>query len=158
MRARLILLSLVLSLLGCPDGSPDPETAGPHGTSDAFETLMEELARAWNEGDAARAAACFTADAVYSEPPDRQLFRGRDQLYEFFGGAAGRPGQMRMAWHHLAFNPGTGVGFGEFSFTYGTTAHGVVVLRVRDGQITNWREYWYESDLDWGEFVSGNPF
>ena len=127
-------------------------------TIEGFTALLEALASAWNEGDAARAADCFTPDAVYLEPPAKQLYRGRQALFEFFGGNEGRPGQMSMRWHHLAFSPETQVGFGEFSFTYGTTAHGVAVVRLRDGKIANWREYWYESELPWAEFVRENPF
>lgn len=119
---------------------------------------MEELATAWTEGDARRAAGCFAVDAVYSDPPDKQLFRGRDALYEFFGGDEGREGQMSMEWHHLAFNAEDQVGFGEFTFHYGSGSHGIVVVRMRDGKIGNWREYWYESDLPWEEFVAQNPF
>ncbi len=153
MRPFALLWWCLLLLPGCTGGE-----AGRQLDTAAFETLMHDLARAWNEGDAARAAECFTEDAVYSEPPDKQLLRGRAALFEFFGGEAGREGEMTMVWHHLAFSPESGVGFGEFSFTYGTTAHGVTVVRLRDGKIANWREYWYESELSWPEFVAANPF
>ncbi len=46
---------------------------------------MERVAAGWNEGDARAAADCFTDDAIYSEPPGRQLYEGREALYEFFG-------------------------------------------------------------------------
>jgi hypothetical protein len=65
---------------------------------------------------------------------------------------------MTMRWHHLAFDPATQIGFGEFSFTYGTTVHGVAVIRLRQGKIANWREYWYESTLPWDQFIRANPF
>lgn len=149
------MLLLSTMMVACSGG--DTAKPAPPSTTE-FTAVMEELATAWNEGDSARAAACFTEDAVYSEPPAKQLYRGRQALFEFFGGNEGRPGQMSMAWHHLAFNPETGVGFGEFSFTYGTTAHGVAVVRLRDGKIANWREYWYESELPWDQFIRENPF
>jgi hypothetical protein len=97
-------------------------------------------------------------NAIYTEPPDKQVYRGREALFRFFGGATGRPGQMTMRWHHLAFDPATQIGFGEFSFTYGTTVHGVAVIRLRQGKIANWREYWYESTLPWDQFIRANPF
>ena len=153
-KALLSLLLLISTLAGCAVHGRAAEPV----PDQQFTALMQELATAWNEGDARRAAACFTADAVYSEPPAKQLYRGREALFEFFGGDKGRPGQMSMQWHHLAFNPETQVGFGEFSFTYGSTAHGVAVVRVRDGKIANWREYWYESDLPWPDFVRENSF
>jgi ketosteroid isomerase-like protein len=144
-----------LPLLGCRGGKP---VAPARASEREFLALMQSLAASWNVGDARSAAACFTPDAVYSEPPEKQLYRGREALYQFFGGESGRPGQMRMEWHHLAFDPTRQVGLGEFSFTYGTTAHGVAVVRLRDGRIANWREYWYESKMPWSEFTRHNPF
>lgn len=124
----------------------------------SFEKLMETLAQAWNGGNARKAADCFTKDAIYTEPPDKQIYRGREALFKFFGGNAGRPGAMKMTWHHLAFNARTQVGAGEFSFTYGTTAHGVAVVKLQDGKISRWREYWYESKLPWEKFTRKNHF
>ena len=148
---------LLLTVLGCANEIPPPESS-PGTTEAAFVERMQTLATAWNEGDAQTAADCFTEDAVYSEPPAKQLFRGREALFEFFGGAEGREGQMSMEWHHLAFDTATQIGFGEFTFSYGSAAHGVAVVRLHDGRIANWREYWYESDLAWPEFTRENPF
>ena len=55
-----------------------------------FEILMQALADGWNQGNAQKAADCFTENAVYSEPPDKQLYRGRAALFKFFGGNEGR--------------------------------------------------------------------
>jgi ketosteroid isomerase-like protein len=150
------LLSLVLGVLlvSCATAPRNPEIS----ETAQFIAVMNSLAQAWNDGNADRAVACFTEDAVYTEPPDKQIYRGRDALYRFFGGAAGRPGKMTMQWHHLAYNPDTNVGFGEFTFTYGSTVHGIAVVRVRAGRIANWREYWYESPLTWDQFSRSNPF
>ena len=68
-----------------------------------FEKLMQTIANGWNEGDARKAADCFSEDAIYVEPPEKQLYRGRTELYEFFGGDHGTDIPMRMIWHHLAF-------------------------------------------------------
>lgn len=149
-----VVAGLLLSAgLGC-----DRSNASREVEEAAFRTVMEELADAWNRGDARAAANCFTEDATYSEPPDRQLFRGREALFEFFGGSGGRAGAMQMEWHNLAYNPETAVGFGEFSFTYGSTSHGIVAVKLRDGKIANWREIFYDSELSWDAFVSENPF
>lgn len=161
---RWLILSLYYSLEkpGTPfppelRGAPDARTsADPR--SRQFVRALAEVAQGWNEGDSRRAAAAFAEDAVYSEPPDRQLYRGREALFRFFGGEQGRKGQMSMQWHHLAFDPALGVGFGEFTFTYGSTVHGVAVVRMREGLIANWREYWYESPLTWTEFTRQNSF
>ena len=39
--------------------------------------------------DAKKAVECFIDDAVYIEPPDKQFFQGKNQLYQYFGGYAG---------------------------------------------------------------------
>jgi len=118
-----------------------------------FRELLESLATAWNEGDADTAAHCFTPDAVYTEPPQKQVYRGRDELFEFFGGTAGRPGQMAMTWRTMVFDARSQTGMGEFSFEYGSLVHGVAVISLKGGLISQWREYWYESEKPWKEFV-----
>jgi hypothetical protein len=123
-----------------------------------FEVVMKALAEAWNEGNAQKAADCFTENAVYSEPPDKQLYRGRAALFKFFGGTEGRKRAIKMTWHHLVFNEQTQIGAGEFTFDYGGTVHGVAMVKIENGKISNWREYWYESPLDWENFTRSNPF
>jgi ketosteroid isomerase-like protein len=123
-----------------------------------FEILMQALADGWNQGNAQKASDCFTEDAVYSEPPEKQLYRGRAALFKFFGGTEGRKRTMKMTWHHLIFNERTQIGAGEFTFDYGGTVHGVAMVKVKNGKISNWREYWYESPLDWKSFTRSNPF
>ncbi len=156
------VLILLISLVACnpaTDGPPhEAMESAPTISQDEFEHLLNRLAESWNAGDARRAVECFAEDAVYVEPPDKQKYEGRLALYEFFGGDSGRPGQMSMTWHHVVFNPATQVGAGEFTFTYGSTVHGVALIKVRHGRISRWREYWYESDLDWPDFVGDSAF
>ena len=123
-----------------------------------FVQLLERLAEGWNNGNAQQASECFTSDALYIEPPDKQYYAGRAALYKFFGGPNGRAGQMNMIWHHILFDEESQIGAGEFTFTYGDTVHGVTMLKVRDGLISNWREYWYASPLTWEEFTERNNF
>lgn len=133
--------------------------AAPAGavTTPQFESLMNTVAAAWNEGDARKAADCYTEDALYTEPPDRQVYRGREALHEFFRGVKPAP-PTRMAWHHLAFDAQRQIGFGEYTFHGNSRYHGIVVVRLRDGKISNWREYQYKSDLPWEEFTRQNSF
>jgi ketosteroid isomerase-like protein len=121
---------------------------------------MGALAAGWNAGDARKAADVFTEDALYLEPPDKQFYAGRPALYEFFGGANTRKPEppMKMTWHHLAFDEASQVGFGEYTFQMNRRYHGIVVVKIRGGKISNWREYQYESKLDWKEFVAKSPF
>lgn len=130
-----------------------------HFTDADFERLLEQVAVGWNNNDAEHAANAFSENAIYSEPPNKQLYIGRMNIYEFFGGAEGRDYKMNMVWHHTSYNELDSVGAGEFSFSWpGGQVHGVVSIKVSDGLISNWREYYYESDVIWEEFVSENPF
>lgn len=122
----------------------------------AFRQLLETIAGAWNEGDTASALACFTDDARYTEPPDAQHYEGRQELFEFFGGDD--PPPMRMAWHTIVFDRDEQMGAAEYTYTGTNTYHGVVVIRLRDELIANWREYQVGSDLDWNAFTALNPF
>jgi hypothetical protein len=96
---------------------------------------------------------------MYSEPPDQQLYVGREALFEFFGGSEGRSQPMQMTWHHLAFNPDSQIGFGEYTFRYGDyQTHGIAIVQVSDHQISHWREYQYRSNLKWKRFTEQNQF
>jgi ketosteroid isomerase-like protein len=110
-------------------------------TAEEFRRLMSTVAERWNEGNARKAAECYTEDAVYTEPPDKQLYVGRKALYEFFGGDKKPEPPMKMVWHHLAFDEESQIGFGEYTFQMNDRYHGIVVVKVRDGKICNWREY-----------------
>ena len=127
-------------------------------TTDEFERLMQTVAAGWNEGNASKAADCFAEDAIYVEPPDKQLHHGRAELYEFFGGDNGTDIPMKMAWHHLAFNEEDQIGFGEYTFEMHRRYHGIVVVQVESGLIKHWREYQYTSGLNWEKFTSQDPF
>jgi uncharacterized protein (TIGR02246 family) len=60
-------------------------------TAAEFGRLLERYAAALNRGDPQDAAGCFTEDAVYVGPPDRQLYRGRDELLAFLSASAPAP-------------------------------------------------------------------
>ena len=156
-RSLLILAGLTLLATSCQP-SPPAGAEPPDFTARDFQHLLQTLGDGWNGGDARKAADCFTEDAVYTQPPDSQVYQGRDALFTFFGGEDGRPGAMQMTWHHIAFNENSGIGMGEFTFTYGTSAHGVAVVKIEDGLIARWREYWVGSELSWEAFVGINPF
>jgi hypothetical protein len=140
----------------CERVDPQRQTAA---TAAHFARLLDEVAAGWNAGDARRAAACFTEDAVYSAAGDSTARHGHAALYTFFGGERGRPAPMFMTWHHRAFEPATQLGFGEYTFGYaGYQSHGVTVIQLRQGRITRWREYEVASPASWAEFIRANPF
>lgn len=148
---RALLWTAVLAMTA----TPAPES---RITAEGFRTLMRTVSDGWNEGNARKAADCFTKDAVYSEPPRKQFHRGRAQLYEFFGGAQKPDPPMRMTWHHLVFDEAAQVGTGEYTFQMNNRYHGVVMVRIRHGKIANWREYQYQSPLSFEEFAGDNLF
>lgn len=155
--SRGALLTAVLALAACSALSPQ-STAPRRLDASGFDALLTRLATGWNGGDSRAASECFTPNAIYVEPPRKQVYRGRDALFQFFGGSAGRPGQMSMRWHRIVFDPATQRGMGEFTFDYGGQVHGVAVIDVSGGLIDQWREYWYESALPFDEFVlPGRP-
>ena len=148
---RISMIPAVLALVGAGfliAGSPllpPPRLASER----EFRRLMNTVAEGWNEGNASKAADCFATDAIYLEPPDRQLYEGREALFEFFGGAHGPEKPMHMVWHHLAFDAQAQVGFGEYTFTMNNRYHGIVVVKLENGKIKSWREYQYKSDVEW---------
>lgn len=121
-----------------------------------FEKLLETIARAWSTGDPRAAADCFTEDAVYVEPPDRQRYVGRAELFELSGGA--QPPSMSMIWHHLAFDAERQIGFGEYSFRGRRQFHGIVIVQLRGDRVSRWREYQYHDETDWTEFIGDSRF
>jgi len=146
-------------LPGAPKGRPSTSDGSSDRkiTNERFQSLMQTVAEGWNRGDARLAASCFDENAVYSGPPSPP-HHGRAALYEFFGGANGRPHPMRMAWHNLVFDPIQQVGAGEYSFQYEKETHGLVIVKISDGLILNWREYDVESNLPWDQFIGDNRF
>jgi hypothetical protein len=123
MKKRVLLLS-ALTLLTALSMAADKKQKI---TAMEFERLMQLVADGWNKGDARKAADCFTENAIYSEPPDKQLYKGRAELFRFFGGNEGRKSAMKMSWHHLVFNEQEQIGAGEFTFEFGSKVHGVAM-------------------------------
>ena len=125
-------------------------------TSAEFESLMHQIAQGWSTGDPDLAASCFAPDIVYLEPPDRQHYKGRQEIWELSGGDD--PPAMSMTWHNLVFDERQQVGAGEYTFRGRRQYHGLVVVEVRGGLIRRWREYQYANDLPWAEFVGESAF
>ncbi len=124
-----------------------------------FQHLMSKVANGWNDGDAQASADCFSKDAVYIEPPNQQLYQGRSELYEFFGGSEGRTNPMKMTWHYLIFDEEKQIGTGEYTFSYkGRLSHGIVIVQISKGKIRRWREYQYRSETEWIDFIGKSIF
>lgn len=133
-------LAILLLCVACI-GSDRGATRATGLTDSEFNGLLTRLARAWQDQHAQAAVDLFTADAIYMQPPDVQLFVGREQLRAYFG--AVEPGTT-MVWHQIWFDPEAQVGTGEFTFGIAGRAeatHGVAIIELRDGRIARWHEY-----------------
>jgi len=126
-------------------------------SAERFQLVMQTVAEGWNRGDARLAASCFAENAVYSGPPSRAHL-GRKALYEFFGGVKGRELPMHMTWHNLVFDRVQQIGVGEYTFQYRKQTHGLVLVKLSNGLILNWREYEVESKLPWDQFIGDKQF
>jgi len=156
-KVKLPLIAIIISALSLFMNAT-PRNAADKTTAAQFENLIRTVAAGWNEGNAKKAADCYTEDAIYTEPPDRQVYVGQKALYEFFGGDLKPHPPMRMTLHHLAFDENSQIGFAEYTYQGNNRYHGIVVVKIRNGKISNWREYQYKSDLEWREFVRKNDF
>jgi hypothetical protein len=151
----LLLWTLVLPPTGSKqtDSPCEGRVAAKPLESAAFHAVLDTIASGWNGARPDLAAGCFTEGAVYLEPPDRQVYRGRPAIREFFAASTQRPQPDRMRWHAVAFDPVRQVGFGEYTYRGRQNYHGIVVVRLQAGLIHRWREYQYGSPLSWEEFV-----
>jgi hypothetical protein len=118
-----------------------------------FEKLMKLVSEGWSKQDTELALSAFTEDAVYMEPPEEQLFAGKAQLRPYFADL--RKGTS-MVWHQLSFNEEAQCGAGEYTFAHEgneTALHGVAVVQLRDGKISNWREYQRTGPKEFSDFI-----
>ena len=65
---------------------------------------------------------------------------------------------MRMEWHHLLFDEENQIGVGEYTFSYDVQTHGMVIVRILNSRIANWREYEQESSMCWEDSVGPYRF
>jgi hypothetical protein len=151
----LAAVTALFGLSGCTlNRTPAPGRLDQAG----FQKLIGTLTEGWNSNNARLAADCFAEDAKFSSPPNPEIRKGRQALFEYFGGEKGRPKTMSILWHHLVFDPASQIGAGEYTFTYQIRTHGMVILRIVNGKIANWREYELESRMNWEEMVGENRF
>jgi len=124
-----------------------------------FKSILMSVSNGWKSNDARLAANAFTLDAVYIEPPNQQLYQGRQEIFEFFGGESGRKNPMNMTWHHILFDQQNQIGTAEYTFEYkGRLSHGIVIIQISEGKIRRWREYQYRSHSQWDVFIGPSNF
>ncbi len=111
-----------------------------HMSSAQFELLLQTIRTAWLEGNQERATACFSATAIFSLPPSPGLV-GRESLAQVFMAGPHKVPPTRIEWHHLIFDPAQQIGAVEYTLQRRIPTHGVIIIRISNGLICNWRQY-----------------
>jgi ketosteroid isomerase-like protein len=113
---------------------------------DTAAEILRRFGACLERGDAEGAAACFTADAVYEEPP-RFAFTGRPAVHAFIVDFLARHTDVRFTVARaLASADGTLVA-AEWRWSYRSldgSAHafaGMCFVEPRDGRIARWRGF-----------------
>lgn len=118
-----------------------------------FFDLIERLGRAWNDGDATGAAACFAEQVDYADP---RLYRftARAELAAFF---VPGPGGHSVTWHRLLWDETARAGVLEYTYVGHHRYHGAAIVEIdADGLITRWREWQHRDDeRDWDGYLNG---
>lgn len=98
-------------------------------------------------GDAVGAAALFTEDARYEEPP-RFTFTGRAEIERFFADFAARHGEVSYSVRRVLTDARGDEAAAEWRFAHTRTSdgaravyEGMSFVTLRDGQIAAWRGY-----------------
>jgi pimeloyl-ACP methyl ester carboxylesterase len=118
-----------------------------------FEALMNRVAVGWSTLNTELAISAFSEAALYTEPPNLQIYRGHKDLTRLFDALT--PGTS-MNWHRLWFDPQTGTGGGEYTFHKAGreyAVHGVTVVEIEDGKIQTWREYQRRGPVGFADFI-----
>jgi hypothetical protein len=141
---------------------PNPSSraiCGPleHMSSAQFELLLQTIRTAWLEGNQAQATACFSANAIYSIPPSHGLV-GRESLSQVFMPGPHKELPTRIEWHHMIYDPALQIGAVEYTVQRRIPTHGVIIIKISNGLICNWRQYAVASDMTWEKFRGMNDF
>lgn len=105
--------------------------------------LIDELVSAWQSGDALRASAFFSTDAVYHES-GREQVRGRDAIAAYFT----RFFRDGPPWRFEISDVLVDGDRAAVAYTFGTQhdgawrmREGCALVRREGGSIVEWREY-----------------
>jgi hypothetical protein len=141
-----------------------PETkssasCGPRNklSSAQFQLVLQTVRDAWVAGEAERVVGCFAPGATFSLPPSIGIV-GRENLLQVFGAGHKAEPPKSIEWHHVVFDPAQQIGAVEFTMQRRVQSHGVVIIKISGGLISNWRQYAIASDLAWEKFIGMNKF
>jgi len=143
---------------GAVIGKPATGEAAAKISAEDFYRIMNTVAQSRSGGNASKAADMFAEDAVYSNPAGEQTRKGRAAIAKLFGGSKGPARAIEIQWHHLLFNEQEQIGAGEFTQEGHRRFHGMVIVKIKNGKISNWREYELPSNQSWEKFTDENQF
>jgi len=102
-------------------------------------------------------AECFAPSVTLSLPPSIAIV-GRERLLQVFGADHKAELPKSIEWHHVVFDPVQQIGAVEFTMKRRVPSHGVIIIKLARGTISNWRQYSIASDLAWDKFIGVNNF
>lgn len=146
-----------------PGGSlldEDSEPQLPVGKVSAagFEQIMNALAAARKEGNAAKVSELLTGNAIYSNLATGETRKGQAAVARLLGSGKTSVKATSIQWHHLLFNEKEQIGAGEFSLEGTPRHHGMVIVKLENGKISNCREYRLASSRSWEKITAENQF
>lgn len=124
-------------------------------TKAEFSAMLRALAEAWTRHDYAAVCDWFADDVRYADPT-RYALRGKKQLRAFFEDDGGHP--QRSLFHVAVFDEDQQTGAAEYTYKGHHQYHGVVLIRVKGGKITHWREYQHVDERPWADFTASTAF
>lgn len=124
----------------------------------SFKELLQKLSDSINHGNTSDAVSCFTEDAVYYVPVDKQLIKGKDELKAYFTGISRSEAHAALTWHNIIFDEWQQAGALEFTFSLKNSFHGIIIVKIKDNRIYRIREYKYKSTYDWEQFAGKSIF
>jgi uncharacterized protein (TIGR02246 family) len=116
---------------------------------EALDAWLAAYGTAWEDRDAAAAAALFNPDALYQETPYAEPFRGRTAIAAYWASVTADQAEIEFEFTALAVTGRTGIAhwsarFRSISGNAPVELNGVFVLEFgEDGLVTSLREWWH---------------
>jgi hypothetical protein len=124
-------------------------------TGEEFREVLLKMADAWARRDYGAAVEAFAPDVDYTDPL-RYSFGSRDELRKFFENDEGYTQSTR--WHTIIFDESKQTGAAEYTYKGTHRYHGLVLIKIEEGRIKQWREYQHIDPREWEEFIRATAF
>ena len=118
--------------------------------SSSERKAIESLFAAWNSRDAEKVVAAFGNAAVYEDVAAGEMHRGKDQIGKWVAGAFRDIENFKLEVVRSSFYKGGGVvewvwsgtDKGLFKTGKSFSVRGASVIEVREGKVSNYKEYY----------------